>query len=77
MQKAFSELSTLVRSVDNSRIVGEVSSVVGLTLTVAGLERAMGIGAVTLTGLVVYGVAAFLFGVLDRDTVKRLMRRQG
>ena len=41
------------------------------------IERAMGIGVVTLTGLVVYGVAAFLFGVLDRDTVKRLMRRQG
>ncbi|MCB1342159.1 MAG: flagellar protein export ATPase FliI [Pseudooceanicola sp.] len=44
MQKAFSELSTLVRAVDASRIVGEVRAVVGLTLTVTGLERAMWVG---------------------------------
>ncbi|WP_189678422.1 flagellar protein export ATPase FliI [Seohaeicola zhoushanensis] len=44
MQNAFSGLSTLVRSVDSSRIAGEVSSIVGLTLTVTGLERAMWVG---------------------------------
>lgn len=40
------------------------------------LERTGGIAAVTLTGSAVYGIAAFLLGVLDRDTIARLLRRQ-
>lgn len=44
MTTAFSELSTLARTLENSRIVGQVASVTGLNLTVTGIERAMGIG---------------------------------
>ena len=44
MAQAFVELTNLARSVDGPKIVGEVRSVVGLTLTVSGLERAMGVG---------------------------------
>lgn len=44
MQTVFSELSTFARTLENTRIVGEVSSVYGLSLTVSGLERAMGVG---------------------------------
>ena len=44
MKTGFSELATLARSVEGARITGEVSSIVGLTLTVVGLNRALGIG---------------------------------
>ncbi|MBV1863826.1 MAG: flagellar protein export ATPase FliI [Rhodobacteraceae bacterium] len=44
MITALSELSMLVRNIDTLRIVGEVSAITGLSLTVTGLERAMGIG---------------------------------
>lgn len=44
MNKTFSELSMFARNLDEVRIVGEVSAVTGLSLTVSGLERAMGIG---------------------------------
>ncbi len=44
MITALSELSMLVRNVNSPRIVGEVSAITGLSLTVSGLERAMGIG---------------------------------
>lgn len=44
MNNLFSELSALVRTVDASKVVGEVRSVIGLTLTVSGLERAMWLG---------------------------------
>lgn len=44
MHTAFSNLSTVARSIDDARIVGEVTSVTGLTLTVTGLTRALGIG---------------------------------
>lgn len=44
MNNAFSELSMFARNLDASRIVGQVSSITGLSLTVSGLERAMGIG---------------------------------
>jgi flagellum-specific ATP synthase len=41
---ALSELSKLVRDIDTLRIFGEVKAITGLSLTVSGLERAMGIG---------------------------------
>lgn len=44
MQTVFSELSTFARNLEEARISGTVSAVLGLSLTVAGLERAMGIG---------------------------------
>ena len=44
MKTAFSQLSTLARSTEGPRIAGEVSAIVGLTLTVVGLNRALGIG---------------------------------
>ncbi|WP_407496402.1 flagellar protein export ATPase FliI [Pseudooceanicola sp. MF1-13] len=44
MKTAFSQLSTLARTAEGARIAGEVSSIVGLTLTVVGLNRALGIG---------------------------------
>ncbi|MBL4749712.1 MAG: flagellar protein export ATPase FliI [Amylibacter sp.] len=44
MYQPFSELSMFARNLDSSKIVGEVSAVTGLSLTVSGLERAMGIG---------------------------------
>lgn len=44
MTTVFSELSSIARSLESTRIVGEVSSIVGLTMTVSGLERAMGVG---------------------------------
>ncbi len=44
MNKSFSELSMLARSMSESRTVGHVSSISGLSLIVSGLERAMGIG---------------------------------
>ncbi|WP_370303146.1 flagellar protein export ATPase FliI [Pseudooceanicola sp.] len=44
MNTVFAELSSLARSVETPRIVGEVRSITGLTLTVSGLERAMGVG---------------------------------
>ncbi len=40
-------------------------------------EQALGIAAILGVGAVVYGVAAFLLGVLDRATISRLMARQG
>ncbi|MFN2306137.1 MAG: flagellar protein export ATPase FliI [Paracoccaceae bacterium] len=45
MHTAFSVLNNCVRQIDGSRIVGTVSSVLGLTLTVRGIERALGIGS--------------------------------
>lgn len=44
MQTPFSELSTFARNLDATRIVGEVKAILGLSLTVTGLERVMGIG---------------------------------
>ena len=44
MHTAFSELSTFARTLGGPRIAGEVSAVLGLSLTVSGLERAVGIG---------------------------------
>ena len=44
MNTAFLDLSHAVRGLDEARIVGQVRSVAGLTLTVSGLERAIGIG---------------------------------
>lgn len=44
MQTAFSELSSIARATEGVRIGGRVRSVLGLTLTVGGLERALGIG---------------------------------
>jgi len=44
MNKPFSELSMFARNLNSAKIVGEVSAVTGLSLTVSGLERAMGIG---------------------------------
>lgn len=44
MHTAFSNLSKLARSVEDTRIAGEVASITGLTLTVTGLTRALGIG---------------------------------
>ena len=39
------------------------------------VQRVGGIAAITGAGLAVYGLAAFLLGVLDRQTIARLMRR--
>ncbi|MEQ5870664.1 flagellar protein export ATPase FliI [Sagittula sp. NFXS13] len=44
MHTAFSELSSLARSIDRTSVKGEVTSALGLVLTVSGLERAVGIG---------------------------------
>ncbi|MGI3170945.1 flagellar protein export ATPase FliI [Pseudooceanicola sp. C21-150M6] len=44
MKTAFSQLSTLARNTEGPRIAGEVSKITGLTLTVVGLSRALGIG---------------------------------
>lgn len=44
MKTAFSQLSTLARTTEGARIAGEVSAIIGLTLTVVGLNRALGIG---------------------------------
>lgn len=44
MKTAFSQLSTLARTTESARIAGEVSAILGLTLTVVGLNRALGIG---------------------------------
>ena len=41
------------------------------------LDQAMGIAAILGLGIGVYGLAAFVLGVLDRATLTRLMRRQG
>lgn len=40
-------------------------------------QRAIAIGAIVAVGALVYGLAAIVLGVLDRSTIKRLMRRQG
>lgn len=45
MHTAFSELSSLTRTIERSSISGQVTSALGLVLTVSGLERAVGIGA--------------------------------
>jgi flagellum-specific ATP synthase len=44
MSGAFTGLATLARRVDAARVRGEVVSVLGLSLTAAGLERALGVG---------------------------------
>jgi putative peptidoglycan lipid II flippase len=40
-------------------------------------ERALGIAAIMIVGVISYGAAAALLGVLDKASVQRLMRRQG
>ncbi len=45
MHTAFSDLATATRGIDPSAITGEVKAALGLTLTVTGLERAVGIGS--------------------------------
>lgn len=40
------------------------------------LQRAGGIGALVLTGTAIFGIGAFMLGVLDREAMGRLMRRQ-
>jgi len=45
MHTAFSELSSLTRTIERASITGQVTSALGLVLTVSGLERAVGIGA--------------------------------
>ena len=45
MHTVFSNLSSQSRRSPEARIEGRVASVLGLTLTVTGLERALGIGA--------------------------------
>ncbi len=44
MYTPFSELSTFARNLEPATVSGEVSAVLGLSLTISGLERAMGIG---------------------------------
>ncbi|RVV96891.1 flagellar protein export ATPase FliI [Mesobaculum littorinae] len=44
MQTAFSQLSSFARDLGADRVSGQVAAVTGLTLTVSGLERALGIG---------------------------------
>lgn len=39
-------------------------------------EKAVGIAAIMVTGLVTYAPAAFVLGILDKATLQRLMRRQ-
>lgn len=46
-----------------------------LFLSGAG-DKALGIGAIMLVGIVAYALAAFVLGVLDKATILRLMRRQ-
>ncbi|MEO0589769.1 MAG: murein biosynthesis integral membrane protein MurJ [Pseudomonadota bacterium] len=41
------------------------------------LQKALGIAAILATGAITYGGAAAALGVLTKDTVLRLMRRQG
>ncbi|MDC0887309.1 murein biosynthesis integral membrane protein MurJ [Altererythrobacter sp.] len=40
-------------------------------------QKAAGIASIIGTGVLAYGIAAILLGVLDRATIGRLMRRQG
>jgi flagellum-specific ATP synthase len=44
MQTVFSDLTRAIREVEGARIAGEVRAVSGLTLTVTGLGRTLGIG---------------------------------
>jgi flagellum-specific ATP synthase len=44
MQTAFSDLTSQLRNAPEARVTGEVRAVLGLSLTVSGLERAVGIG---------------------------------
>lgn len=44
MHTAYSTLNSIVRGIEGTRIVGHVHSVVGMSLTISGLSRAMGIG---------------------------------
>jgi putative peptidoglycan lipid II flippase len=39
-------------------------------------DKALGIGAILIVGLLTYGPACFLLGILDKATFQRLMRRQ-
>jgi putative peptidoglycan lipid II flippase len=39
-------------------------------------DKALGIGAILTLGLLTYGPACFLLGILDKATFQRLMRRQ-
>ncbi|MEO0699861.1 MAG: lipid II flippase MurJ, partial [Pseudomonadota bacterium] len=41
------------------------------------LQKALGIAAILATGAITYGGAAAALGVLTKDTILRLMRRQG
>ena len=45
MHTMFSQLNSVTRSMDRASVTGQVSSALGLVLTVTGLERAVGIGA--------------------------------
>ena len=45
MHTPFSELSSLARRMERSSVAGQVTSALGLSLVVSGLERAVGIGA--------------------------------
>ncbi|MFN6935454.1 MAG: murein biosynthesis integral membrane protein MurJ, partial [Tsuneonella sp.] len=42
----------------------------------SAIERAIAIGAVMATGLVTFALAAMVLGVLDKQTIQRLRRRQ-
>ncbi|WP_323765215.1 FliI/YscN family ATPase [Marinovum sp.] len=45
MHTSFSELSSLARRIERTSVAGQVTSALGLSLVVTGLERAVGIGA--------------------------------
>ena len=45
MHTSFSDLSATTRNIGEPRITGEVTSALGLVLTVSGLQRAVGIGS--------------------------------
>ncbi|MCA0942229.1 flagellar protein export ATPase FliI [Salipiger pacificus] len=68
MHTAFSELSSLTRTIERSSIIGEVKSALGLVLTVSGLERAVGIGAHCLVQGREGPVLAEVVGIDDQGT---------
>ncbi|NDW35128.1 MULTISPECIES: flagellar protein export ATPase FliI [Roseobacteraceae] len=68
MHTAFSELSSLTRTLERSSITGEVKSALGLVLTVSGLERAVGIGAHCLVQGREGPVLAEVVGIDERGT---------
>jgi flagellum-specific ATP synthase len=68
MQTAFSGLSSFARNVEEATVTGRVSSVLGLSLTVAGLERALGVGHRCTVHGASGPVLAEVVGVDDRGT---------